>query len=293
MEADLFGGLDSMGLKDLTEDLDVYEEEEEKKEEEAPAPVKKVTNEKKVTEADLVFDKTFTCPVCNEKFKSKMMRAGKAKSIGSDLDLRARYEVVDAMKYDILACPYCGYAGRQDNYTFLTPVQRKLIKENICESFVPRLSSWNDDTYTYEEDIERHKLALVSAIVKKGRASEKSFICLRTGWLYRGAAENLKKGPNYEKILAEYQRTEKQFLKSAYDGFIKARASEHYPICGMDESTLDYLLIALAIGFDEFDTAKSLMNQMLSNKATSSRIKNKIVELKELMQSKMENENPV
>ena len=78
--------------------------------------------------------------------------------------------------------------------------------------------------------------------------------------------------------------TEKQFLKSAYDGFIKARASEHYPICGMDESTLDYLLIALAIGFDEFDTAKSLMNQMLSNKATSSRIKNKIVELKELMQ---------
>ena len=245
-------------------------------------------NENAAKEATMVFDKTFTCPVCDKPFKSKMMRTGKAKLLGTDIDLRPKYDGVDALKYDVLVCPRCGYAGRQDNYTYLTPVQRKLIKENISAAFEPRLNDWQGEIYTYEEAIERHKLAMVSCIVKKGRESEKSYIALRSGWLYRGAAEALDENdPNYEQTLEEYNKTERQFLKTAYDGFIQARAHEHFPICGMDESTYDYLLIALAIGFEEFDTAKSLMNQLISNRSVNPRIKNKVLELKDLMKEKM------
>lgn len=40
-----------------------------------------------------------------------MVRAGKTRLIGSDSDLRPKYSGIDAIKYDAIVCPYCGYAS--------------------------------------------------------------------------------------------------------------------------------------------------------------------------------------
>ena len=66
----LFSGLDQFGLGKL-EKMDVFEEEHKKEEGETAAA------EPKVTEEDLLFDKSFVCPVCDEEFHSKMVRTGK------------------------------------------------------------------------------------------------------------------------------------------------------------------------------------------------------------------------
>ena len=161
----LFSGLDQFGLGKL-EKMNIFEEET-KKTAEGGKPV-----EHKVSEEDLLFDKSFTCPVCDEEFHSKMVRTGKVKLLSADSDLRPKYQLVDSLKYDALVCPKCGYAALSRFFKFMMPSQAKLIRENISKNFSGLKPTGN--TYTYDDAIARHQLALVNTVVKKAKASEKA-----------------------------------------------------------------------------------------------------------------------
>lgn len=93
----VFSGLDQFGLGKL-EKVHVFEEENSK----VGKDGKKA--EHQVTEEELLFDKTFRCPVCDTEFHSKMVRTGKVKLISADTDLRPKYQLVDSLKYDALVC---------------------------------------------------------------------------------------------------------------------------------------------------------------------------------------------
>ncbi|MBD5541398.1 MAG: DUF2225 domain-containing protein [Lachnospiraceae bacterium] len=281
MDNNLLAGLGDLGLGNL-ENLEIYETA--KKADDADGAAKAP----EFKEEDVLFEKSYTCTVCDQPFKTKMIRAGKVKMIGPDVDLRPRYEHVDVLKYDIIACPHCGYAGLSKTFSYLTSAQAKAIKENICKSFKPRPADAEEKIYTYKEALERHKLALVNTIVKHGKASEKAYICLKTGWLLRGETESLDKDdPDYDKKKQENEKAETQFLKNAYDGFVQARASESFPICGMDELTVDYLLAALAVRFGEFDTASRLISSIITSRSANARMKDKAHDLKDMMSEKM------
>ncbi len=279
MDNNLLSGLESLGLGNL-EGLDIYEDphKDEKKQAEVVAP----------KEEDMLFDKSYTCTVCDKDFKAKMVRSGKAKAMVADQDLRPRYEGIDVLKYDIISCPYCGYSGMSKNFPYLTPAQKRAIKENICNSYKPRKIDPDKKIYTYEEAMERHKLALVNAIVKHGKASEKAYICLKTGWILRGQREALEAdAPDYEKKKQELESAENQFLKNAYDGFVTARASESFPICGMDEMTVDYLLATLAMRFEEYETAAKLLGSIVTSRTANARIKDRAHDLKDVLMEKL------
>lgn len=282
MDNNLLAGLGELGLGSL-EGLEIYENAKKADKDEdgaAKAPEFK--------EEDILFEKSYTCTVCDKPFKTKMIRAGKIKMIGPDVDLRPRYENVDVLKYDIIACPHCGYAGMSKNFSYLTAAQKKAIRENICNNYKPRAADPNEKIYTYEEALERHKLALVNTIVKHGKASEKAYICLKTGWLLRGETESLdKEDPDYEKKKQENEKAESQFLRNAYEGFTQARASESSPICGMDEITVDYLLAALALRFNEFDSASRLISSIITSRTANARIKDKAHDLKDMLTEKV------
>lgn len=279
MDNNLLSGLESLGLGNL-EGLDIYEDphKDEKKQAEVVAP----------KEEDMLFDKSYTCTVCDKDFKAKMVRSGKAKAMVADQDLRPRYEGIDVLKYDIISCPYCGYSSMSKNFPYLTPAQKRAIKENICNSYKPRKIDPDKKIYTYEEAMERHKLALVNTIVKHGKASEKAYICLKTGWILRGQREALEADtPDYEKKKQELESAENQFLKNAYDGFVTARASESFPICGMDEMTVDYLLATLAMRFEEYETAAKLLGSIVTSRTANARIKDRAHDLKDVLMEKL------
>lgn len=279
MDNNLLSGLESLGLGNL-EGLDIYEDphKDEKKQAEVVAP----------KEEDMLFDKSYTCTVCDKDFKAKMVRSGKAKAMVADQDLRPRYEGIDVLKYDIISCPYCGYSSMSKNFPYLTPAQKRAIKENICSSYKPRKIDPDKKIYTYEEAMERHKLALVNTIVKHGKASEKAYICLKTGWILRGQREALEADtPDYEKKKKELESAENQFLKNAYDGFVTARASESFPICGMDEMTVDYLLATLAMRFEEYETAAKLLGSIVTSRTANARIKDRAHDLKDVLMEKL------
>ncbi|MCM1191565.1 MAG: DUF2225 domain-containing protein [Butyrivibrio sp.] len=269
----ILSGLGDFGLDGL-EGMDIYAEDEKeaKKKAAAAAPPK-------VEEKDLIYDKTFTCPVCGEDFSAKIMKSGKAKLLGTDLDLRARHEGIDSVKYDVLLCPACGYAALSRYFSAIGSAQTKLIKEKISNSV--RVTRYEDEVYSYEQAYERYRLSLVCAVVKKAKASEKAYICLKSGWLVRGWWESLQESGGDAKKIEQLKSQEEEYLQNAYKGFVEARQSETFPMCGMDEMTIDYLLAVLAARFKKYDVASRLVSSILASSMANARTKEKARTLKE------------
>lgn len=272
----ILSGLGEFGLDGL-EGLDIYADEEKESKKKAAA----AAAPPKVEEKDLIYDKTFTCPVCGEDFSAKIMKTGKAKLLGTDLDLRAKHEGIDAVKYDVLLCPNCGYTALSRYFTAIGSgsAQAKLIKEKISTSV--RVTMYEDETYSYEQAYERYRLALVCAVVKKAKASEKAYICLKSGWLMRGWREYLQESGGDAKKAEELQRQEEEYLQNAYKGFVEARQSEGFPMCGMDEVTIDYLLAVLAARFKKYDVASRMVASILASPMANARTKEKARVLKD------------
>lgn len=286
--AGLLSGLTGLGLDNL-ENMNIYEEPEKESEKESVQEVQVSQEPKKIEEKELIFDKTYECPVCSQSFTSKIMKTGKARLIGTDQDLRAKYEGIDAVKYEVPLCPHCGYAALSRYFTGLTSGQIKLIRENISEKV--HLTAYHDEIYSYEEAMERYKLALACAVVRRAKASEKAYICLKSAWLMRGYKEYLVELGNEDRVkMAELKQMEEQYLLNAYNGFVEARQSETYPMCGMDETTMEYLLAVLAAHFKKFDVAGKLVAAILTSPSANSRTKDKARDLKEQILTEMKNQ---
>lgn len=276
----LLSGLEQFGLGGL-ENVDLFDKA--KKEEERVAEEKK--NPEQI-EQELLFEKGCTCPICDNEFKVKTVKIGKAKLLGTDIDLRPRYEGIDMLKYDIIICPKCGYAALSRYFKYVTSGQAKLIKENITASFKAK-----EDTapiYSYEEALARYKLALANAVVKRTKTSEKAYICLKTAWLLRGMGEQLdEKDSEYKNKKAECDTAETEFMKNAFEGFLAARQNESYPMCGMDESTVDYLIAVIALRFEKYDVASKLIAGVIMSPSASPRMKDKARDIKEILVKKI------
>ena len=274
----LFSNLGQFGLGKL-EKMDVFDEDAKKEATNDGAVEEKHT----VMEEDLLFDKGFTCPVCDEEFHSKMVRTGKVKLLSADTDLRPKYQLVDSLKYDALVCPKCGYASLSRFFKFMLPAQAKMIRENISTNFKGIDTSAN--TYTYDDAISRHQLALANAVVKKAKDSEKAYTCLKIAWLYRGKAENLPKDTeNYNQEIKELKEQEVELLDNACEGFLSAYSKESFPMCGMDELTVTYLVADLCRRTGRFDESARWISKVLTSRTANERIKNKARDIKEMLE---------
>lgn len=282
--AGLLSGLEQFGLKNL-ENMNLYEKPKKAENGEdgkSAAPV--------VQEQDFLFDKSYTCPICEKEFKARTVKIGKARLIGSDLDLRPKYEQVDLLKYDVIMCPACGYAALSRFFKYVTSPQAKNIKAAISASFKPQQEQ--KEIYTYDEALERYKMALVNAIVKQAKSSEKAYICLKTAWLLRGKAEHLDKSlPDYEAQKKQCEDQENEFLRNALEGFLAARQTEGYPMCGMDEPTVDYLIAVTAMRFEQYDVSSRLITGILTSSNANPRMKDKARDIKEMLMKKIKEKN--
>lgn len=279
--ANLFSGLEGLGLGNLSE-MKIFDKDKKDKEK-AEAEKKKA----EVKEEDLLFDKTFICKACDKEFKSKMVRTGKVKLLEQDTDLRPRYEHVDSLKYDAVVCPYCGFAALNRFFNYLSDSQARLIKANISAKFKGLKEP--EGVLTYDDAILRHKLVLINAIVKHAKSSEKAYICLKLAWLCRGKSETL---PEDTKDLAAVKKSlaeqEKEYIANAYEGFQESFSKEPFPICGMDENTLTYLVADLARQIGKYDDALRLIGRVITARGANDRIKSKGIEMKEMIKKEKE-----
>lgn len=275
--SNLFAGLESMGLN-IKKDMEVFEPEKDEKDSASGTAQKK----KEVTEADLLFEKSYTCPVCDTEFKSKMVRTGKAKLVSADTDLRPKYQGIDPLKYDAVLCPKCGYASLNRYFNFVMSNQAKLIKEQISASFQYEEPE-DEKVYSYDEAITRHKMALLNTIVKHGKTSERAYTCLKLAWLYRGKREELMNTDHAIEEEEELLKEETECLVNAHEGFETAFGKEAFPMCGMDQYTVMYLLAELARRIGNIEESKRWISKVLVARDANRRIKDKAFALKELL----------
>lgn len=274
--ANLFSGLEAFGLNNLT-GMDIYEEKEKE------AAGKSAESDKpSFSEEDTIFDKTFSCPVCDKEFKSKMVKSGKVKLLNLDADLRPVYQFMDPLKYDAVVCPHCGFAALNRFFNYVTNAQAGLIKATISASF--KGISESGSIFTYDDALARHKLALVNSIVKKSKTSERAYTCLKIAWILRGKAETLPKDtPDYKKVMMGLEQEELEFIAKAYVGFDEAFSKESFPMCGMDEITMTLLMAELARKSGKTDEAGRWVSRVLISKEANERIKQKAREIKDMI----------
>ena len=68
----------------------------------------------------------------------------------------------------------------------------------------------------------------------------------------------------YEQSSKEYQDAEKEelyYYGQALDGMTKAVASESFPICGMDQNTMDILLAQMNTRLGNYEIASKLVSK--------------------------------
>lgn len=282
IEMNIFAGLEKFGLK--ADGKALFEEDKKAQ----TATEGTGSTEEVPTEDSFLLDKAIRCVVCDKVFKTKMIKNGRVKRLEPDDDLRPRFEYIDTIKYDVASCPYCGYSAMNRYFEHVTAGQVKLIQEGVCANFKSNGEPKEVATYDYDTALERYKLALYSTIVKKGKTSEKAYTCLKIAWLYRGKAENLDKAdPKYAEKLKECKEQEEAFYEQAYEGFTKAISKEMFPMCGMDQCTVDYLLAVMSSHFKKFDVASKCISRIQSSPSASKRMKDRAYDLKEQIMAEM------
>ncbi len=273
----LLAGLEKFGLK-TDEKLDITKEETKKKKVADSAP----KEAKELTEEDYLLKKVMECPVCDEKFPVLLVKTGRAKMIGQEFDLRPRHEGVDTIKYDVVSCPHCGYSAMTKAFGPLSSTQRKWVREAVCDNYRAEAVIEDKDTYTYKEAIDRYKLALVCAMARRAKLSEKSYICLKISWLRRTEYKLLPEGTEEEKAYKNEVKEEIQgFYQQAYDGFKASMSKESPPYYGMDSNTLEFMLANMAMYFKDYDFASQTVSRLLTSPNTNARVKDKCLNLKE------------
>ena len=273
----LFAGLEKFGIK-ADDTTNLFEEEKK-----AATQGEGAAKEEIPEEDSFLLDKAIRCTVCDKVFKTKIIKNGRVKRKEPDLDLRPRFEYIDTLKYNVVSCPYCGYTAMNRYFEHLTSGQRKMIKEQVGANYKAE-GSVDPMVLDYDMAIERYKLALFNTIVKKGKTSEKAYICLNIAWLYRGQVEELNAAETKDEAkIKECQGQEEAFYQQAFEGFMKATAKEMYPMCGMEQSTVDYLISYMAYHFGKYEIASKFLASVLTSAAASRRMKDMALELKELI----------
>ena len=153
---DLMSGLDKFGLNP-EEINDLYDGEKKTVTGNTPVAAAVQTED----ERDFVFAKSVTCPVCDDNFQTLTVKASKVRLVGSDDDFRPVYKGIDTVKYGVTSCPHCGYSAMNGDFIHVSNIQIRLLKEQVAAKFKPG----NKNVpliYSYDEAIDRYKLALFS-----------------------------------------------------------------------------------------------------------------------------------
>lgn len=89
-------------------------------------------------------------------------------------------------------------------------------------------------------------------------------------------------------MIIQLKKEELEFITHAYEGFVEAFSKEMFPMCGMDENTMTYLVADLARRVGKYDESSRWISKVLISRDANERIKDKARDLKEMLKQKYE-----
>lgn len=171
----------------------------------------------------LLYDKQIVCPLCRNKFTTKKVRTRTLKMVKRDDDFCVIYKDINPTYYHIFVCAECGYSSTEGEFSDLSKNDKEILEGSIRSKWKKRHF---EGVRSFEEAEEIYKLAiLIGQLLKKTRGYIGS-LCLKLAWIYR----------------QENDKREQEFLQYALDFFEDAYQNERFPVSGLDEVELSYLI---------------------------------------------------
>jgi len=261
---DLFKGLENLGFNNLKK-VEVFGKKPTLDENVKPVEEKKI-----ITEEDFLYKKIITCPICGNEFEERIVKKTKLRAVSYDFDLKPNFEHINPLIYDIFMCDKCGYTAMNRFFDKIWGKRAEFIEEQVTPKFKPREYPF---VLSLDDALERYKLALYNAVVKKAVSSEKAYICMKLGWLYRAKKD---------------EENEKLFLKNARAGLIEAYETEHMPICDMNEHTVAFLIAAFSKIIGNSEEALRWVSPIILSRTAMDRTKQRALDLKHEIQKDIE-----
>lgn len=171
-----------------------------------------------------LYDKEVVCPVCDAKFKTKIVKVNSPRIVARDSDFFIRYSVINPYFYDVWVCDSCGYSAMKADFPKIKSYQKDLVFSEITKKWRPH---YFPEAYSPDDAINRYKLALVNSMSIEKPNSTLAMTFLKLGWMYR---------------LIEEEDKEQLFLNQALEYFLKAFSIEDFPIYGMQRDAITYLI---------------------------------------------------
>ncbi len=146
---------------------------------------------------DLLYDKKYTCPLCQREFTNKRVRISKIRIKQVDSDFCTHYHGENPNYYLVIICPFCGFTYTENNSEIKIQGKENLIK------FLKgnRLK----DDFTGARNDELALKAFFRAVNLGESRKEKNLVLanlyLQTAWIYRFMEDGEKEREYLQKAL--------------------------------------------------------------------------------------------
>jgi len=181
-------------------------------------------------------------------------------------ELRPVYKEFEPLCYDVTMCTTCGYATLKDRFDVVAERQQ----ENLLIKLRFNYANFMPANFPMEMDakmgVERYKYALLTACIKKASLGERAMILIKLSWLY--------------KVMGDTLNTQ-LFTLHANEVLTQAYQSERFPIFGMSEVTVHFLLARFAVDLGDHQTALKFLSQIIVDKSVNARLRDMARDLKE------------
>ncbi|MBR4542918.1 MAG: DUF2225 domain-containing protein [Lachnospiraceae bacterium] len=216
----------------------------------------KKDKKRNVDESELLIIREHTCPACGAVFSSGSPMMSKVIKSGTDPDLRPLYSNLDALKYQIVECPVCGFADIERDFQKALSVEIKAYKTfglNIDSE-----ASLTEEVRDYDLAYRHYKSALRCLTIRKSKKGKRGFLFLLTAWLLRGWREQKEAaGENVSENDIMSLKEETKMIRYAVESLKEAQLTEDFPICGINEPTFYYLMGVLNFKLEDLNSAST------------------------------------
>ena len=194
---------------------------------------------------------TFTvekkCPICGEttrvvKVKSKLLAER------TDEDFCVHYKDFNPYFYKIWFCEHCGFAA--DEKTFLGSIplthKRKIQEFLNCR----KLGLKFVEERQVPDAVASFKLAIFYAELTGQSLAKRAGLYLELGWIYRASEEKERESEMLERAISLYDRS---------------LMTERYPINGLSDNTVIYLIGAIYYRLHDFEKSTQYLSRIIGD----------------------------
>lgn len=194
---------------------------------------------------------TFTvekkCPICGEttrvvKVKSKLLAER------TDEDFCVHYKEFNPYFYKIWFCEHCGFAADEKTFLGSIPLTHKRKIQEFLNS--RKLGLKFVEERQVPDAVASFKLAIFYAELTGQSLAKRAGLYLELGWIYRASEEKEREDEMLERAISLYDRS---------------LMTERYPINGLSDNTVIYLIGALYYRLHDFEKSTQYLSRIIGD----------------------------